>query len=171
MGVYHVDQEEPGPGYVKGPLGGGKIFFINLRGKGVKLPQGCNEFPGFLVDPPPVNPEKEAEGSDPKGDKIEIYGHPGGGEGDFRVQGMIHRRHGNPPRQQGRPVLAEKKLIKNGKSAFDGDLSQAGIGKTPEKSGSFCFVTYFKRLSDHAAPHEKTGSSYHKRMFIRKLGD
>jgi hypothetical protein len=135
MGINQVDQEKPGPLDVKGPLGGGKIFPVNFCGKGVEGPHGFKKVLRLFIGPAAVYPELETDGPDPEGGKIQVYADPGGEEGDFFVQFVVHRRHGDSSRQQGGPVLAKEKIAKNGTDAFERRLPQYGIGEGPVKGG------------------------------------
>jgi hypothetical protein len=73
--------------------------------------------------------QEEADDPYPEGDKIKIDPHPVGGKGDLLIQGMIHRGKGNPPRQEGGPVLTEEEIIENRSYTAYSPAAEQGIGE------------------------------------------
>jgi hypothetical protein len=133
VGINQMDQQKPGPLDIKGPLGGGKIFPVNLPGKGVEGPHGFKKMLYVFVGPAAVYPEQKTKGPDPEGRKIQVHADPGGEKGNFAVQRVIHRGNGDSPRKQGGPVLAKEKIPKDGEDTFKRRLPERGIGEGPVK--------------------------------------
>jgi hypothetical protein len=108
-----MDKEKPGPAYVKGTSGGGKVFFINFYGKKIKVFYGSDEYFCLPKALAAVDPEQKADNPEPKTYKIQIHGNPGRGKGDLFIQGMVHPGNGNAPRQKSGPELEEKETVQN----------------------------------------------------------
>jgi hypothetical protein len=127
MGVHGVDQHKPGMGKITGPPGGGEVFDINLRGKGIEPSYGFDKVLRGLYPPPPVPAQYKTGKPDPKGGKIQVHPYPPGGKGDFFVQGMIDPGNGDMSRKKGRLVLEKEKIINDGFNTPQGGTPQGRI--------------------------------------------
>jgi hypothetical protein len=124
MGVRRVDKDKTGPGKVTGPGGGGKISGINLRRKAVELCYGSDKPLHRFVGPPAKGTEEKTGASDPEGHKVKINGDPPWTKRYFAVQRVIHLANRNPPRQNRRLILKEKKIVKNRFNALRPNTSE-----------------------------------------------
>jgi hypothetical protein len=96
--------------YIPGPLGGRKVFAVNLEGKKIQVCYGIDKIyrhggAGFFVPP-----AEEPHNTDPKGGKIKVDPDKPGIKGNTPVQIVFYPRQGNPAGEQGGFILKKKEF-------------------------------------------------------------
>jgi len=120
VGIYGVDEQEAGARYVKGPIRGGEVLSVNLRGPGIKPAHCFQEVPYWFQRPAAAFPQQKTQTPYPEGHEIQINIHFGRYKRYSAVQRMIYFGHGNKPGRKSRPVLQKKEVPEYGRYAAKG---------------------------------------------------